>query len=65
MPTDLSHNKLGDGMGRALGKLLSGSTVLTILDLSDNLIGSMGGAAIGHALQINTTLKHLNLRLNK
>lgn len=52
-------------MGRALGKLLSGRTVLTTLDLCDNLIGSMGGAAIGHALQTNTTLKHLNLRLNK
>ena len=65
MPTDLSHNKLGDGMGRALGKLLSGHTVLTSLDLCDNLIGIMGGASIGHALQTNTTLKHLNLRLNK
>ena len=58
---DLSHNKLGDGTGRAIGKLINGRCPkLTVL----NLIEAFGGVSIGHALQNNTTLKELNLRMN-
>ena len=63
--TDLSHNKLGDSSGRALGKLLNGHSVLRVLDVSNNNIGAVGGSSIGHALQNNTTLKLLNLRFNR
>ena len=63
--TDLSHNKLSDGTGRALGKLLNGHCPqLSILNISNNSIGTSGGVSIGHALQINGTLKELNLRMN-
>ena len=63
---DLSHNKLGDGAGRALGKLLNGHCPrLTVLDVSSNQIGSSGGVSIGHVLQNNTTLRELNLRMNR
>ena len=62
---DLSHNKLGDGTGRAIGKLINGRCPkLTVLNLSNNLIEAFGGVSIGHALQNNTTLKELNLRMN-
>ena len=64
--SDLAHNSLGEGAGRALGKLLNGhSPQLTVLDVSDNQIGSTGGVSIGHALQDNTTLTELNLRMNR
>ena len=63
--TDLSHNCLGDGTGRALGKLLKGHSRLESLDVSDNNIGRDGGSAIGHALENNMTLKKLSLKLNK
>lgn len=63
--TDLSHNKLGDGTGRAIGKLINGRCPnLTVLNLSNNLIEAIGGVSIGHALQNNGTLKELNLRMN-
>lgn len=61
----MSHNRLGDGTGRAIGKLINGRCPkLTVLNLSNNLIEAMGGISIGHALQNNTTLKELNLRMN-
>ena len=63
---DLSHNKLGDGAGRALGKLLNGhAPSLTCLDASSNSIGETGGVSLGHALQGNSTLRELNLRMNR
>ena len=63
--TDMSHNKLGDGSGRAVAKLLNGhAPKLASVDLSDNLIGIQGGVAIGHVLQLNNTLRELNLRMN-
>ena len=61
----MSYNKLGDGTGRALGKLINGHSVLTVLNVSNNSIGSIGGISLGHALQTNTTLTHLNLKLNR
>ena len=61
---DLSHNKLGDASGRALGKLLNGRCSLRSLDVSDNMIGSVGGTSIGRALE-NSNLEYLNLRLNR
>ena len=62
---DLSHNKLGDGTGRAIGKLINGHCPkLTVLNLSNNLIEAIGGISIGHALQNNSTLKELDLRMN-
>ena len=63
---DLSHNKLGDGTGRALGKLLNGhAPKLTRLDVYDNAIEGIGGMSIGRALQNNSTLRELNLRMNR
>ena len=62
---ELSHNKLGDGAGRALSKLLNGHSNLHTLDVSNNCIGGQGGVAIGHALANNTRLVCLNLRLNR
>lgn len=62
---DLSHNELGDGAGRALGKLLNGHCHLHNLELANNTIGALGGSSIGHALQNNSTLLRLNLRLNR
>ena len=62
---DMSYNKLGDGTGRAVGKLLNGHSVLTTLNISNNCIGSIGGISLGHSLQTNTTLTHLNLKLNR
>jgi len=62
---ELSHNKLGDGAGRALSKLLNGHSNLHTLDVSNNCIGGQGGVAIGHALANNTHLVCLNLRLNR
>lgn len=61
----MSYNKLSDGSGRALGKLLNGHSILRVLDVSNNGIGSIGGTSLGHALQVNTTLTHLNLKLNR
>lgn len=61
----MSYNKLGDGTGRALGKLINGHSMLTVLNVSNNSIGSTGGISLGHALQTNTTLTHLNLKLNR
>ncbi len=61
---DLSHNKLGNGSGRALGKLLNGHSSLRHLDVSDNVIGAMGGNSIGHALQ-NSKLDELDIRMNR
>ena len=61
----MSYNKLGDGTGRALGKLINGHSVLTVLNVSNNSIGSIGGISLGHALQTNTTLTHLNFKLNR
>ncbi len=66
MYTDLSHNKLGDSAGRAVGKLLNGhSPKLVTLELCSNMIGAQGGVSIGHALQNNEVLKELSLRLNR
>ena len=62
--TDLSHNKLGDASGRALGKFLNGHSVLKSLDVSDNMIGHVGGISIGRAIQ-SAHLECLNLRLNR
>ena len=62
---DLSYNKLSNGAGRALGKLLNGHSVLHTLNITSNSIGSIGGISLGHALNVNTTLTHLNLRLNR
>ena len=63
--TDLSHNKLGDGAGRALSKLLNGHSHIHTLNVCNNSIGGQGGIAIGHALTNNTQLISLNLRLNR
>ena len=63
---DLSHNKLGNRSGRALGKLLSTPTcLLESLVLINNEIGVEGGKAIGHALKVNVNLRRLNLRMNR
>lgn len=62
---DLSHNKLADGAGRALSKLLNGHSHIHTLNVCDNTIGGQGGIAIGHALANNTHLISLNLRLNR
>ncbi|XP_062518832.1 dynein regulatory complex subunit 5-like [Corticium candelabrum] len=62
---DLSHNKIGDGGARALGKLLVSKCRLKSLNVANNQIGSHGGGAIGHALQKNSKLLSLNLRLNR
>lgn len=62
---DLSHNKLGDGAGRAIAKLLNNHCVLHTLDISNNRISEPGGSSIGHALQNNTHLKILNMKLNR
>lgn len=62
---DLSHNKLADGAGRAISKLLNGHSHIHTLNLCDNSIGGQGGIAIGHALANNTHLISLNLRLNR
>lgn len=64
--TDLSHNKLGDNAGRAIGKLLNGhSPKLVTVELSNNLIGEQGGVSIGHALHNNGIVRELNLRMNR
>lgn len=64
-PSDLSHNKLADGTGRAVGKLLNGhAPKLTSLNVSNNVISGQGGVSIGHALQNNTTLQRLNIKMN-
>ena len=62
---ELSHNKLGDGAGRALSKLLNGHSNIHTLIVSNNCIGGQGGIAIGHALANNTHLVSLDLRLNR
>ncbi|XP_023655561.1 dynein regulatory complex subunit 5 [Paramormyrops kingsleyae] len=61
---DLSHNLIGDGGARAVGKLLNRSK-LERLNLCDNAVCGAGGQAIGHALLANGVLTHLNLRLNR
>ena len=62
---DLSHNKIGDSGGRAIGKLINGRCRLEELDLRDNKIKALGAAAIGHGLGKNSTLAVLSLRLNR
>ena len=62
---DLSHNKLADGAGRALSKLLNGHSCIHTLNVCNNSIGGQGGIAIGHTLANNTTLTSLNLRMNR
>lgn len=62
---DLSHNKLADGAGRALSKLLNEHSHIHTLNVCNNSIGGQGGIAIGHALANNTRLTTLNLRLNR
>jgi Ran GTPase-activating protein (RanGAP) involved in mRNA processing and transport len=65
-PLDLSHNCLGDGAGRALGKMLNDhSPNLTILDVTNNRLDEVAGMSIGHALQRNSILQELNLSLNR
>ena len=64
--SDLSHNCLSDGGGRALGKLLNDhSPQLTRLDVSNNQLEEAAGMSIGHALQRNTALQELNLSMNR
>ena len=63
---DLSHNCLGDGAGRALGKLLNDhSPKLTVLDVRNNVLEMGAGASIGHALQKNDILQELNISMNR
>ena len=63
---DLSYNKLADGSGRGLGKLLNGHAPrLACLEVGHNLLASGSGSSIGHALALNCTLTHLNLRMNR
>ena len=61
----MSHNKVADGAGRALSKLLNGHSHMHTLNVCNNCIGGQGGIAIGHALANNTHLTSLNLRLNR
>uniref|UniRef100_A0A3Q3B646 T-complex-associated-testis-expressed 1 n=1 Tax=Kryptolebias marmoratus TaxID=37003 RepID=A0A3Q3B646_KRYMA len=60
---DLSHNLIGNGGARAIGKLLARSK-LEVLNVCDNKIGELGAKAIARALSRNSTLSSLNLRLN-
>lgn len=63
---DLSYNKLADGSGRGLGKLLNGHAPrLACLEVGHNLLAGGSGSSIGHALALNCTLTHLNLRMNR
>ena len=64
--SDFSHNCLGDGAGRALGKLLNDhSPALTSLDISNNQLEEVAGISIGHALQRNSILQELNISMNR
>ena len=64
--SDLSHNCLSDGAGRALGKLLNDRAPnLTKLNVSNNQLEEVAGISIGHALQKNSCLQELNLSLNR
>lgn len=66
LTSDLSHNCLGDGAGRAIGKLLNDhSPKLTVLQISNNLLEEAAGTSIGHALQRNTVLKELDISMNR
>lgn len=61
---DFSHNLIGDKGARAIGKLLTRSTLET-LNMCDNNIRDTGAKVIAHALSKNSTLLSLNLRLNR
>lgn len=63
--SDLSHNCLGDGAGRALGKLLNDhSPKLTELNVTHNSLDAGAGASLGQALQRNKTLRTLKIGMN-
>jgi len=62
---DLSHNKLGDACGRALGDYLLVAATLRKLDLSWNNFGGGGARAIALAMGTNASVRELYLAHNK
>eukprot|EP00884_Botryococcus_braunii_P003925 jgi/Botrbrau1/13533/Bobra.0347s0017.1 len=57
--------QISDRGARALGKLLSGASVIRILNLKDNVIHAEGGRCLARALRTNQVLQQLVLRLNQ